>query len=310
MKQVKKGFVLMRRGHNCERAWSRLLLRFLPLMLVMGLVVLMTAGVMILAGRTKPEPDDKIGVVVSVEPQAQVVERVGGERVKVTVMIPPGKSPATYSPSPDGMKRLAEAKLYFKVGHPLFPFEKNHFDRLIRANKEIRVVDGAQGVELLPDDPHLWLSPSVVAVHVSALRDALIELDPAGREEYEENARRFAEEISGLSAEFMERFEKHSSRKFFVYHPAWGYFAREFGIVQRSLEKDFKSPGPGDIERFLKEAEKENTRTIFVQQQYDRRHAEMAAEFINGRVVSLDPLARDWLNNLKYVGREIEKALK
>jgi len=254
--------------------------------------------------------NQRIDVAVSVLPQAQVVEKVGGERVRVTVMIPPGKSPHTYSPSPEQLRRLSVARLYFKVGHPLFPFESAHFDRLIKDNKNILVVDGGESGKLLPHDAHLWLSPGFVAGHVRLIRDALIKVDPDGQRFYRENARAFLKEIRALRSELKRKLGPYQGRKIFVYHPAWGYFAREFGLVQRALQKHHKAPGPKDMERFIQELKDEDAKTIFVQKQFDQRHADIVARAIGGDVKALDPLARDWLNNMREVGREMEKALK
>lgn len=284
--------------------------RLLPLILVLVLIVLLTGALVFFMGTKVAIKNQRIDVAVSVLPQAQVVERVGGERVRVTVMIPPGKSPQTYSPSPEQLRRFAVAKLYFKVGHPLFPFESAHFDRLIKVNKDILVVDGGESGKLLPHDAHLWLSTGFVAGHVRLIRDALIKIDPDGKRFYKENARAFLEEIEALGRELKRRLGPYRGRKFFVYHPAWGYFAREFDLVQRALQKHHKAPGPKDMERFIKELQEENAKIIFVQKQFDQRHADIVARAIGGEVKALDPLARDWLNNMRKVGRKIEKALK
>ena len=284
--------------------------RLLPLIFVLALVVVTTALVVVCVDPGQRDRRGRVAVVVSILPQAQIVEKVGGERVDVTVMIPPGKSPATYEPSPVQIQRLSNAAIYFKVGHPLFPFERVHFKKILRGAGKLRIVDGARGVDLLPHNAHLWLSPKIVAVQVRKVRDALIQVDPAGKDLYKKNARAFLQDIAAVEHEIVHRFQHVRRRTFFVYHPAWSYFARDFGLKQRALESHFKAPGPKDLERFIQEAKRSGATTLFVQAQFDRRQAKVVARSIGGRVVALDPLARDWLNNLRHVAKEIAKSLR
>ncbi|MHC1636176.1 MAG: metal ABC transporter solute-binding protein, Zn/Mn family, partial [Candidatus Methanospirareceae archaeon] len=90
---------------------------------------------------------DKIGVVVTIPPQAEFVEKIGGEKVKITVMVPSGASPHTYEPTPSQLKEVSEAKIYFKVGSGV-EFEKAWMDKIIAINPDMLVIDTSQGIEL------------------------------------------------------------------------------------------------------------------------------------------------------------------
>jgi len=81
----------------------------------------------LLPGCLQQTDEDRIGVAVTIMPQKEMVEAIGGDRIKVTVMVPPNASPHTYSPIPSQMAAVAEARLYFKVGSGV-EFEIGHMD--------------------------------------------------------------------------------------------------------------------------------------------------------------------------------------
>jgi zinc transport system substrate-binding protein len=285
----------------------------LPLLGVLLIVVASVCGFVafVFVGGSGSQSDTaRIGVVVSVEPQAYFVKRVGGKRVQVSVMIPPGKSPATYEPSSRQLRRLDEAALYVKVGHPLFPFEKVHFKKITRANPDLVIVDTSRGVDLIPDDPHIWLSPDAVLKAVDAIAQALIQIDPNGRAFYRRNARRFVRDIMRLKKDIRRMATAANGRRFFVFHPAWSYLARDFGLIQKALQQDCKAPGPRDVQRFIDTARRLRAEAIFVQKQFDQRVARVVADAVGAKIVVLDPLARNWQTNLRRAAQAIIAQLR
>jgi zinc transport system substrate-binding protein len=282
----------------------------LPLFGVLVLVVAAITTFVLVAGKSRRAAGRDVQVAVSIVPYGYLVEQVGGDRVDVTVMIPPGESPATYEPTVAQVRKLEDAQLYVKVGHPAFPFEKAYLKRILRDASGLRVVDSSRGVDLIPGNPHVWLSPSAVAKQVGSIRDGLVAVDPSGAELYEKNARTLIAKIERLREETRQKLKKASGKRFYVFHPAWAYLAREFGLVQRALEKDYKKPGPRDVQQFIDEAKKRDVDVIFVQEQFDKRLAKVVAEACSAEVVSLDPLARDWLSNMRRVTNAIAAALR
>jgi zinc transport system substrate-binding protein len=205
-------------------------------------------------------------VVVSVVPQREFVERLAGGGVDVEVMVPPGASPALYEPTLGQLRALHEASLYVKVGHPAFPFERAHLDRLLGETPDLPVVDASRGIPLRPGDPHYW---------VAALET---EIEAAGREG-------------------MALLAPHRGERFFVFHPAWGYLADAAGLVQVAVEHDQKAPGAHRLAQLVTFAKEAGVRAIFVQPQYDRSAARVVASEIGADLVVLDPLAVPWSEN-------------
>lgn len=272
---------------------------------------------------------EKPSVTVSILPQEYFVQRIVGDKYKINVMIPPGHSPATYEPTPREMKAVSESILYFRIG--FIAFEKAWMDKIVSLNKGMKIVDTSKGVTLIRGmshhsheeseaeglhhhdhggiDPHIWLSPSAVKVQVKNILDAFIETDPDGRTIYEKNYREFVQDIDRLQKENEAILQPLKGKKFMVYHPAWSYFAREYGLIQFPIEIEGKSPGAADLKKIIDIAKQEDIRVIFVQQQFDANSARAVAKEINGNVIAMDPLAPDWLDNMKKIALTFKEAL-
>jgi zinc transport system substrate-binding protein len=95
-----------------------------------------------------------------------------------------------------------------------------------------------------------------------------------------------------------------------VFHPAWGYFAHTYGLQQVPVEIEGKNPKPAQIKELIEHARKNDIKAIFVQPQFSGRNAELIAREIDGQVVSADPLAEDWANNLRKVAQQIKVQLR
>ena len=262
---------------------------------------------------------DRLLIFASVVPIKTFVERIGGAQVEVRAMVQPGQSPATYDPTPRQVADLARADLYVRVG---VPFEKAWMERIRSANPRVPVLDARDGVELRKHeagdddhdhdrdalDPHVWTSPLSVKVIAANIRDALIEIDPVHRADYEANHATFDAELDALDAEIRGLLADLPVRRFLVYHPAWGYFASTYDLTQVAIEREGKEPGARALASLIDQARREEARVIFVQPQFNRRSAEQVARAIGGRVEAIDPLAADYVDNLRRVARLIAEA--
>jgi zinc transport system substrate-binding protein len=255
------------------------------------------------------EPASRPIVVVSVLPQKYVVDRLADEWVDVEVMIPPGASPATHEPTLAQMKRLAEASLYVKVGHPSFPFEAAWLDKLLAETPGLPVVDGSAGVERREGDPHVWVAPRHVEQMAIQTGAALAKILPQHRDELQANLGALRAEIDALDQEIRALLADKTGRKFLVFHPAWGYFAEAYGLEQVAIEHEHKEPDAHELGELIEHAREEKVQAVFVQPQFDPASAELLAKEIGARVEPLDPLAYDWPANLRRAARAIAGAL-
>jgi zinc transport system substrate-binding protein len=260
-----------------------------------------------------------IEVFVSILPLKHFVERVGGDRVVVHVMVEPGRSPATYEPTPQQMTRLARADLYFRVG---VAFEDVWMARIRAASPDMNVVAVQDGIALREvdrvddsearaghKDPHVWTDPRLVA-HMSArICEALATQDSAHRGLYEANYRRFAADLQALDRHIRDRLNGLEGNSFMVFHPSWGYFADAYGLRQIPIESGGKEPGARSLQRVIELGQREHVKVIFVQEQFSTRMAETVARALDARVVKVDPLAEDYVSNLYHVADVFAQAL-
>jgi len=273
--------------------------------------------------------EDLINVSVSVLPQKYFVERIGGSLVKVNVMVGPGDSPHTYEPKAGQMKALSRADVYFAIG---VEFEKAWMDKIASANEEMNIVNLSDGLEKLPladnfhvendppnkdgtdhsqekMDPHVWTSPEMVANISRKITEQLVKIDPENEAVFEENFNIFLLEIQNLQKDIHKTLSKSENRKFFVFHPAWSYFAQEFGLIQIPIEIGGTEPSPAELGEIIDQAKKENIKIIFAQPEFSTQTAQFIAKEIKGEVILVSPLAENWLENLREISIKIESAL-
>lgn len=275
-----------------------------------------------------PSPDDagdSLNITVSIVPQAYFVERIGGEHVQVNVMVLPGQSPATYEPKPEQLAALSKAEAYISIG---VAFENAWLDRIKSANPDMRMVDTTAGIERQPIqdhhhkeqehddeqeegtlDPHIWLSPTLVKIQARTIYEALSELDPAHQQDYEANLNAFIADIDALIAQIENNLSGVKSRKFMVFHPSWGYFARDFGLEQIAVEIGGQEPSAQELAMLIEEAEKEGIHVVFAQPEFSTTAAKTLANEIGGEVLLISPLAEDWLENLRTVSQTFAQVL-
>jgi len=280
---------------------------FKPLYLV--LVACLLLGLMsTMAGCTdtngEVEDDDRIVVVVSIPPQQEFVERVGGDHVRVILLVPPGADPHTYEPAPRVLTGVAEADMYAMVGSGI-EFEIAWGEKIAAMNPDMLVVNCSRGVEPIAadrmTDPHIWTSPRNAKVMVENIRDGLIEVDPENAEDYHRNAAAYLDDLDALDAEISAAIAGSGVRVVLVDHPSWAYLARDYGFEEVAIESEGKEPSPKRIEYLIQLAEEEGIRVVFASPEHSTRSAQVIAEAIGGSVVTVSPLKKDYLDNMQQV---------
>jgi len=272
----------------------------------------------------------KLGVVVTLLPQAEFVENIGGEKVNITVMIPPGASPHTYEPTPSQMTALSAAELYAKIGSGV-EFELTWMDKLIAQNKDILVVDCSKGVQLREMvsahehegtelegeehehgtmDPHIWMSPRNAQIMVRNIADGLIQIDPDNRVYYEQNRDAYLQKMAQLDQDIHEGLSGVGNRVFMVFHPAFGYFAGNYDLTMLPIEDEGKEPTPAGLQHLIEQAKEHDIRVIFAEPQFNPQSAKVIADAIGGKVVLIDPLARDYIENISILMGELIQAME
>jgi len=252
-----------------------------------------------------------INVFVSILPQKYLVERVGGDRVTVNVMVRPGLNPETYEPTPRQMAALSETDLYFRIA---VPFESVWIKRISSLNPAIRIIECCG--DLVIDDPvthehefhtglvndaHVWTSPQNAIVLAEIIRSALSEFDPHSADYFENNYRNLISELNELDHYISTELASIKNRYLLVAHPSWGHFAAAYGLEQIPIEQHGVEIKAKQLSRLVEFARREKIKTVYIQKQFNAASARILAREIDAGIVELDPLAEDYINNLRHV---------
>jgi zinc transport system substrate-binding protein len=253
-------------------------------------------------------------IAVSILPQEWFVSRIGGDRVRTLVLAGPGQNPHNDEPTPRQIRGLVQAGAWVLSGAE---FEISLRPKIEKLFPALPLVDGTAGVVMRkPDvhdehdevDRHTWLGLDPAKILAAHVRDTLSALDPAGAEFYTENYSRLIRDIDAEFAVLRRDLAPLRGSNVFVYHPSFGYFLDEFGISQQAVETGGKTPGPRELSRLIALAQQERPAAIFVQAQFPVSAAQTVANAVGAVTISLDPLAPDWLANIRRMGEALESA--
>jgi zinc transport system substrate-binding protein len=251
--------------------------------------------------------EDVIRVWVSIVPQEYFVERIGGDKVQVEVMVPPGFNPAIYEPKPTQIEGLADADMYVQIR---VPFEEAWLTRILTANEDVLLVDQSQGIDRIEGkDPHIWLSPRLAKVQARTIYDGLARLDGSNEGFYRANLDAFLADLEKLDVSIEETLSGVETRRFLVFHPAWSYFARDYGLEMIPVQIEGSEPSAADMAHLIETARADNIRIIFAQPEFSTQSAETIAREIGGQVLLISPLAPDWMLNLQRVADTFAEVL-
>jgi zinc transport system substrate-binding protein len=280
-------------------------------------------------------------VFVSIPPQKWLSDKIGGQHVTTHVLVEKGQDPHNYEPTPRQLTDLSRAKLYFTLD---LEFEAQIVPRLEKTVPTLRLIDTADAIAKIPMveddhatepghdaakhvaqphahdagkhqqhdglDPHVWLSPLNLKIMANTMARAMIAEDPANAAAYQENLLAVSKTLDELHARISRELAPYKGASFYVFHPAFGYFADAYHLHQKAIETGGKSPSPKQLAALMEQAKASKARVIFVQPQFDARSAQTVAAAIHGEVVPLDSLAEDVPANLETMAAKITAALR
>ncbi len=270
-----------------------------------------------------------INVVVSILPQQTFVKAIGGDKVDVALMVRPGNSPHTYEPKPSQMIEIAKADLYFAID---VEFEHVWLPKFKNLNSNMQVIDLADNITKIQiqkahatkftshtctsenhdahnhegDDPHIWTAPANVKIIAQNIYNALVKNDPENKGYYKKNLERFLASIAETDKQVSHILSTlKKSRRFMVFHPSWGYFAKAYNLEQIAVEVEGKEPKPKELIRLLKEAKEEKVNAIFTQPEFSDSVAKIIAKELQIPVVKVSPLSSNWSQTLIKIANTI-----
>lgn len=243
-------------------------------------------------------------ITVSIAPYKYFIEKIAGADYSVNVMVPAGANPHVYEPYPDQITSLRKSVAYISNGY--LGFEMTWLDRFYEVNTSMLKLSLGDNIEPLESDhhhegdhvesadPHYWVSPACAKIMAETLKEFLCDINPSRRAYYEKNHRQLDSIIISVDNTANELFSGYRNRSFMIFHPNLGYLARDYGLVEITVEYEGKEPPPSRLKELIDRARRDNLKIIFVQKEYDTKNAKAIADEIGAEIKIIDPLSEDW----------------
>jgi zinc transport system substrate-binding protein len=260
-------------------------------------------------------------VSVTILPQKYFVEQLAGARAEVNVMVPPGASPATYEPTVSQLSQLDLSALYIKMG--TLGFELSWMDKICSVNPSMEVIDLSDGVEQIYGmdeenqnghthrhggaDPHIWMSTRNTKVMVVNMAGALTRLLPDDSLQIAGNLSTLLGKIDSLDLELTTILAKAEGKSFMIYHPSLSYFAKDYKLEQLALEWEGKTPSPSHMRKLTDLGKDHQITTIFVQEEFDSKNAEVLSQEIGAQIVPINPLDENWPDQMVHIATKLKE---
>lgn len=223
-----------------------------------------------------------LNISVTILPQKGIIKNIAPD-TNINVMVPPGNSPATYSPNFKQLKAIKNSQIYFTIG---VPFDQKYIQKIKEINPNIKIIYFGKYLKT-SKNPHIWLSPAFLQLQAKVVLDSLIKLNPEKREIYLKNYQKYINKLSKLE---VEGFEKIKQKAFITFHPSFYYFAKDFCIKEIALQKEGKSPSFQYLAKIIQTAKKENIKTVIISPEFPQKYAKIVAQKINAKVTVISPL--------------------
>ena len=264
-----------------------------------------------------PQKNEKPIITVTLEPLRYFTEAIVGDNYQVVSMVPKGSSPESYDPTPQQLVNLSQSQAYFRIGY--IGFEQAWMDKLEANSPDMKIYDTSVGVDLIRGEghwhgdhyheggvePHIWNSTQNALIIAENIYKALCELDAAHQADYQKRLDVLEETIRQTDKN-VKAFLKNADKTFLIYHPALSYFARDYELKQISMEEGGKEPSPAQLKALIETCRKEKIHTIFVQQEFDQRNAQLIANELGINIVSINPLSYDWAEEMVRVAKALK----
>lgn len=275
----------------------------------MIILMAVTAFLSSCAGGLRKDADTVVSA--SILPLEYFIDRLTDGSLDVNVMIPPGASHATYSPTTTQFRKLSDSGIYFRIGY--LGYEQAWIGRLQEINPDMMVVNLSEGLELIRGeeidhgdhvheggiDPHIWMSPAVMLGVLPKIKNAITEIYPEFAEQVDVNYAHLHADLTRLDEEMREVTASLGQKRFMIFHPALTYLARDYGLEQISVERGGKEPSPAMLTHIIREAREHQIPVIFIQQEFDLRSAQLISQETGAALVQINPLAYEWFESMQ-----------
>ncbi len=279
------------------------------------------------AGDIESEDNEiSVNVVTTIYPLSDIIGELGGDKVKVSYLLPAGASPHTYEPTVEQARQVEEAHLFVHVGAGLDDWavklaEASGTDLVvIDLSKKVTLIEPVDyhhlgddekhdhdesfhdcdhadcdhdGCDHGPDDPHYWLDPIVVRDSICpAIYKQLVTIAPENEEYFKKRFSRYQQEITNLHEDITEATSSFSRTGFIAFHSAWQYFGQRYSLTEVAVIANFpgQEPSAGWVAELVEIINEEDIGAIFAEPQFPTALADRIAEESGSEVIIIDPL--------------------
>lgn len=281
-------------------------------------------GIMLIGcgNKTESKPqetaNDKLSVMVSIYPLKEFADKIGGDKVNVTCLVPDNMEPHDYEPKTKDFENLTKSNVFIYNGLGMESWV-DQVNETIKG-KDVVVVNSSEGVEPRKEgdatDPHIWLSLKNAEIQSENIKNTFVKLDEKNKDYYEDNYNKFKEELESLYNEYQPKFTEIDKKDFITGHAAFGYLCRDFGLTQKSVENLFGEgePTPKQLEDLVNFCKENNIKTVFSESLASPKVSETLASEVGAKVVPIMTLEskeddKGYLEAMKYNLEEIYKCL-
>lgn len=264
-------------------------------------------------------------IVVTIEPQKAIVSAIAGNEYMLDVLMPAGANHESYEPTPQDIAKLGKADIYFSLG--LLDFEKGWVSRFAEQFPDLKIINTSAKSSLIGGhihenegeehhdeetqqgtDPHIWLSLSECKNMALVIKESLQKAAPGKAGYFEANYLNFIKKADSADSVVKVLFANLPTRSFMIYHPALGYFARDYNLNQVAIEDEGKEPSVTHIQHIVELAKQENMKFILVSKEFDTRNAETIARETGAEIIVFNPMAADFPGNIMAIAKLIARS--
>ena len=281
------------------------------------LIYILTLFILCACGNPTKQSEKPV-ITVTLEPLRYFTEAIAGEHFDVVSMVPKGSSPESYDPTPQQLVTLSRSDAYLRIGY--IGFELEWMKKLQANHPDMKVYDTSKGVELIREEghhhgdhyheggvePHIWNSTRNASVIADNICAALCELDADHQDDFRNRLHDLKQTIAQTDS-IVRTHLADADSTFLIYHPALSYFARDYGLRQLSIEEGGKEPSPAQLQVLIETCRKEKAHTIFVQQEFDQRNAQLIADELGVNIVPINPLSYDWADEMVRIAIALKR---
>lgn len=253
----------------------------------------------------------QLDVLASFYPLHEFTKIIGGERIDVSIIIPPGIEPHDWEPTIQDLQKMQNADMIVINGAGLEPW----IAKLVSVNPDILIVDTSDGIQLLEkgkhvfdnkiqNDPHIWLDPVLAKKQIHNIVNGLAKIDPQNTNYYQDNANVYNAKLNLLDNKIKNELSVCEKKDFLAFHDAFSYFANEYGLNQNTIIgiNPSEEPTAATLQQIIQKAQYLDLHIIFTEEAVNPRVSQVIADEIGAKVLILSPI-EIYEKNSDYIKR-------